>query len=92
MNSACVYSATVLIEFGLCPQSTPDGASTTSYLTFIPTKDDNGKSLFCRGETPDLKGSAKEDSAKLFVTRKYSGQCSLWRSCARYSREEEREG
>ena len=70
----------MLIEFVLvpCPQSTPDGASTTSYLTFIPTKDDHGKSLFCRGETPDLKGSAKEDSAKLFVTRKYSEH----RSCS----------
>ncbi|KAE8750321.1 hypothetical protein FOCC_FOCC002881, partial [Frankliniella occidentalis] len=45
-----------------------DNQTVVSFLTFIPSKDDAGKSLFCRGETPDLTSSAKEDSVKLNVT------------------------
>ncbi|KAK3922988.1 Cell adhesion molecule 3, partial [Frankliniella fusca] len=45
-----------------------DNQSVISYLTFIPSKDDFNISLFCRGETPDLSGSAKEVSVRLNVT------------------------
>ncbi|KAJ1528857.1 hypothetical protein ONE63_007229 [Megalurothrips usitatus] len=47
-----------------------DNQTVTSYLTFIPSRDDADKTLFCRAETPGLphEKNAKEGSIKLNVT------------------------
>ncbi|CAB0033445.1 unnamed protein product, partial [Trichogramma brassicae] len=44
-----------------------DGNMTTSNLTFTPTKSDNGTSITCRAENPNVKAAVMEDTLKLNV-------------------------
>ncbi|XP_023316784.1 nephrin isoform X1 [Trichogramma pretiosum] len=43
------------------------GNMTTSNLTFTPTKSDNGTSITCRAENPNVKAAVMEDTLKLNV-------------------------
>ncbi|XP_023232441.1 neural cell adhesion molecule 1-like isoform X1 [Centruroides sculpturatus] len=52
-----------------------DGDTTTSTLTFVPSSEDNRKSLLCRAENPDLPESALNDEWTMNVL--YVPQLSL---------------
>ncbi|XP_060536431.1 synaptogenesis protein syg-2-like [Cylas formicarius] len=47
--------------------TSPDGNVTTSILTFVPTVDDGGKYLSCRGQQPQIPDSGMEDGWKLDI-------------------------
>lgn len=51
-------------------QTSPDRNKTTSVLTFVPTVEDGGKYLSCRGQQPSIPDSGIEDGWKLDIYRK----------------------
>lgn len=50
-------------------QTSPDGNTTTSVLTIVPTVADGGKYLSCRGQQPNMSSSGLEDGWKLDIYR-----------------------
>lgn len=49
--------------------------STRSELSFVPTTDDDGKSITCRAENPNVNGLYLETMWKLNVVCKYYKLC-----------------
>lgn len=63
-NEFLIYTINLL-------QTSPDRNKTTSVLTFIPTVEDGGKYLSCRGQQPSIPESGIEDGWKLDIYRKF---------------------
>lgn len=58
-----------------CLQDDISKNSTRSELSFVPTTDDDGKSITCRAENPNVNGLYLETMWKLNVVCKYYKLC-----------------
>lgn len=70
-NSNCMYETNLFIDFQLYFQEETINDNTThSELSFVPTTEDNDKSITCRAENPKVTGLFLETSWKIDVVCK----------------------